>query len=260
MRSIQISPGATDSPISHLQPAGPLGRGGPGGITLPSVRILETGYSVLQELGKEESGYGLYSYAVTGSDSIRSAAFLSQVFQSIPAVENTAADRAQINILYVPLKKDKVQKFADGVRVAFTDRNYSKLGTEYSRSLYDYKMARAILNHICNPPAEPVREVCSGDMSRGPYIFTYAKPASSLEPVPPPFLLVDLSEVHQQAFGEFVSAFKAQVKREDVTDGARINSLRLKLLDIVLKASDWVSPIQKSIADIVHSEGGKDTK
>src|SRR5262249_52913273 len=41
------------------------------------LRILETGYSQLPELGREEAGYGLYSYAVLSStDTDRSAAFL----------------------------------------------------------------------------------------------------------------------------------------------------------------------------------------
>ena len=100
-----------------------------------------------------------------------------------------------------------------------------------------------------------MRELCAGDMARGPYIFTYASPASKLEPVPPPFLFVDLSDVDPRAFGEYVSAFRAQVKREDISDGERVNSLRLKILNIVLKASDQVGPVQKAIAGIVHSAG-----
>ena len=92
-------------------------------------------------------------------------------------------------------------------------------------------------------------------MARGPYIFTYAKPASKIEPVPPPFLFVDLSDVDPRAFGELVSAFRAQVKREDITDGARVNSLRLKILEVVLKASDIVGPVQKTVADVLHSTG-----
>ena len=186
--------------------------------------ILETGYSQLSELQKEEAGYGLYSYAVITSDSDRAAAFLGEVFKSIPAIESTAAQREQINIFYLPLKKEKSGEFADAVNSL--EGNPSGLGAKYSQSLYDYKMGRAILNHICNPPAASVRDLCQGDMSRGPYIFTYAGPASNLEPVPPPFLFVDLSDVDPRAFGEFISAYRAQVKREDIADGARINTPR----------------------------------
>jgi len=216
--------------------------------------ILETGYSPLPELGREEAGYGLYSYAVLASNSSdRSAAFLAEVFKSIPSIEETAAKRAQLNIFYVPIKKEKSNDYADAVKSSGTD--VKTLGATYAASLYDYKVGRAILNHICNPPADPMRDLCQGDMSRGPYIFTYEKPASDMEPVPPPFLFVDLSDIHPGAFGEFVSAFRAQVKREDISDGARINTTRLALLGLLLKASDWMPQMEKSVVDIVHSVG-----
>jgi hypothetical protein len=225
--------------------------------SIKRVTILETGYSQLPELGKEEAGYGLYSYAVLSSNSDRSAAFLAEVFKSIPAIQETAAKRAQLNIFYVPIKKEKSDDFADAVDSSGDD--VKKLGTTYAASLYDYKLGRAILDHICNPPADRMRALCEGDTSRGPYIFTYERPASDMEPVPPPFLFVDLSDIHSGAFGEFVSAFRAQVKREDISDGARINTTRLALLQLVLKASDWIPGVQKSVVDIVHSvaAGGK---
>jgi hypothetical protein len=213
--------------------------------------ILATGYSQLAEIGKEETGYGLYSYAILSSHSARSSAFLAEVFKSIPSIEDTPAKRAQLNIFYLPAKKDAADAFADSVKTLGDDA--AKLGAKYSDSFYDYKMARAILLHLCNPPVPAMSEVCAGDMSRGPYIFTYAKPASSLEPVRAPLLFADLSDVDPRAFGELVSAFKAQVKREDISDGARINTLRLRLLQIALKAGDLVSPVRKAIGDIIHT-------
>lgn len=215
--------------------------------------ILETGYSQLPELGKEEPGYGLYSYVILSSNSDRSSALLDEVFKSVPAIDDTAAQRPQINILYIPIKKDKSNDFASAVMSLRGDTK--KLGTEYADSFYDYKIARGLLNHVCNPPSDTMRELCAGDMSRGPYIFTYGRVASTLEPVPPPFLFVDLSDVDPRAFAEFVSAFKAQIKRDDVSDGARINSMRLRILNVLLKASDWISPVQKAIAGIVKSTG-----
>ena len=134
------------------------------------------------------------------------------------------------------------------------------MGADFARSLYDYKMAHALLDHVCNPPAETVRRLCEGDLSRGPYIFTYASPASSMSSVPPPFLFVDLSNVHELAFGEFIAAFRAQVKRDDITDQARIRTLRLKVLSIVLTAADWVNPVETALANIVHSPSDDDKK
>ncbi len=96
----------------------------------------------------------------------------------------------------------------------------------------------SLVNKICNPPIDAMQAVCANDLSsRGPYIFTYTKPASNLQPLPPPFLFVDLSDVHERAFAEFISAFKAQVKREDISDAVRLSSLRLRLLSIVFDGS-----------------------
>jgi hypothetical protein len=117
-------------------------------------------------------------------------------------------------------------------------------------------MSRSILNHLCDSSADVIKSVCEGGLSKGPYIFAYAKPASNVTPVPPPFLFMDLSDVHERAFPQFIAAFKAQVKREDISDGARINTLRLKILSITLTAADWLAPVQKALADIVHSASG----
>jgi hypothetical protein len=222
------------------------------------VRILETGYSQLAQLGKEVPGYGLYSYAILPSDSRRGALFLAEVFKEIPSISDIPTRPAQVNIFYIPVRSEKAGDFP-GLVLA-SSATPDKMGAEYTKSFYDFRMARALLDHVCNPPAASVRELCEGDLSRGPYIFTYASPASNMSSVPPPFLFVDLSDVHEQAFSELLAAFKAQVKRDDVSDQARIRTLRLTILQITLKAADWVSPVQKALADIVHSAAPGDDK
>lgn len=226
--------------------------------TIARPRILETGYSHLTEFGKETPGYGLYSYAILPSGSDRATRFLAEVFREIPAIGDTSAKPSQLNIFYVPLRKEKE---ADLTTMRETlGHDAAKRGAEYTKSFYDYRMARGLLNHICNPPDPSVLDLCNGDLSRGPYIFTYASPASHIEPVPPPYLFVDLSDVHERAFGEFLAAFQAQVKRDDITDQARIQTLRLRVLNIALTAADWVGPVQKAVADIARSASGGDDK
>jgi hypothetical protein len=248
------APPSTPPPTASTPTAGSGNRVSSGG----RLRILETGYSHLSELGREERGYGLYSYAILPSGSKRAETFLTELFKEVPSIGQTAARRSQLNIFYVPLRKDREPDFAALLQTSGT--NAEKIGAEYSRSLYDYRMARALLDHVCNPPAESVRVLCDGDLSRGPYIFTYASPASHMNSVPPPFLFVDLSNVHEQAFGEFIDAFKSQVKSDDITDQARIQTLRLTILNVALTAADWVNPVEKAIADIVHSPSGDDKK
>jgi len=222
------------------------------------LRILETGYGYLPELGKEDGGYGLYSYAILPSDSKRAAIFLGGLFKEIPSIGQTSAQRSQLNVFYVPIQKDRQGDLAALIQAS--GANAERMGADFSRSFYDYKMARALLDHVCNPPADSIRQLCNSDLSRGPYIFTYASPASSMNSVPPPFLFVDLSSVHEQAFGELIAAFRAQVKRDDITDQARIRTLRLTILNVALTAADWVSPVEKAIADIVHSPSEDDKK
>src|SRR5262249_51239900 len=155
------------------------------------------------------------------------------IFRVFPAVKSTEAARSQINVLYLPFRKQKQAEFQKKREV---DQQQAET---YLKSFYDFELARAILNHLCNPPAPAIRDICLGDRSSGPFIFTYATPASKPEPVDPPYLLVDLRNVHERAIGEFVAAYQAQIKREDFSDRARLDTLRLMILNITLKASDW---------------------
>jgi hypothetical protein len=49
---------------------------------------------------------------------------------------------------------------------------------------------------------------------------------------------------------------RAVVKQDDVTDDAKIHSLRLEVLNIALSAADFVSSVRKSILDIVYPAFG----
>jgi hypothetical protein len=49
--------------------------------------------------------------------------------------------------------------------------------------------------------------------------------------------------------------FQVTGKADDVTDGAKLHSLRLKILNILLHAAPYVHPVSKAIADIIHDSG-----
>ena len=211
-----------------------------------SPRILETGYAKLGEVGEEKSGYGLYSYVLITSYSTKSVALLNEIFKVIPNVQSAGASPRQINILYIPFLKEKEREFTAA-------QSSSTLGTTFAQSFYNFQMARTILAHLCNPPADVLSQLCEGDLSRGPFIFTYEKPASTFEPIQAPYLFVDLRDVHEHAFAEFVSAYQQQVKSENVNSGELLNTLRLKLLNLALNAADFVKPIPDALADAIHS-------
>jgi hypothetical protein len=217
----------------------------------PQQAILGTGYDQLKGLGRETAGYGLYSYGVLTAASPRSAAFLAEIFKSISSTDDAGAARTHLNIFYIPTKNGTVADLAALVAAAHDDK--TKMAVRYSEGMYDYKMARAILNHLCNPPAKAMASLCKGPMSGGPYILANARPASGLEPVPPPLLFVDLSDIDPRSYSEFISVFRAAVKQEDVTDDAKLHSLRLKVLNLALTGADWTPKVKRSVVDIVHA-------
>ncbi|MGE0257135.1 MAG: hypothetical protein AB7T18_00130 [Alphaproteobacteria bacterium] len=222
---------------------------------------MDTGYAVLPKIGSEAPGYGLYSYAILPLQSPRSASFLAEVFRSTPGVEGLQIGRDQLNVLYVPIQSGKLSRFQQ--RREQLGSNADGLGADFAGTFYDYGTARAILAHICGYPPEDIREFCMTDvMSGGPYLFSYARPASSQEQVPPPYLLVDLTGVDPRAYGVLLSAFREQVKRDDMSDKARIGTLQQRVLNVILIASDLIDPMQRAVEDlmknIVHTAEARD--
>jgi hypothetical protein len=184
----------------------------------------------------------------------RAERFLEELFKTTSFVEiTTGISSGHLNVIYLPTRAEKLSLLkpivVDGAAPS---------ASLFRSELYDYRLGQRLLAQICAAPAETIRDVCRSDLSQGPYLFTYALPASTLSPVPPPYLVLDLSRVHERAFGEIVSAYKEQVKRDDYTDLERIANLRLRLLSIVLTAADWMDPIKKAMADILHLAGRED--
>ena len=250
-KAIKPAPPAAAAEPQTIEPKPPLQEARAPDVKPPQQAIPGTGYDQLKGLGREAAGYGLYSYGVLTAASPRSAAFLGEIFKSMAPIGGTGAARAQLNILYIPTKIGTVLDLAALVEASRNDQ--TKMSVRYSEAMYDYKTARAILNHLCTPPAKSMTSFCKGPMTGGPYILANARPASSLEPVPPPFLFVDLSDINPSAYSEFISAFRATVKQQDVTDDTKLDSLRLKVLNLALTAADWNPRVKKSIVDIVHT-------
>jgi hypothetical protein len=248
-----------------------------------------TGLAPLEHIGREVPDYGLYSYVIliknTDNDD-RSGKFLGHVYRSFLSTEDTAVPHARTNIFYIPSNKinkclntkelaksqeqltrdfekrtKSLEQLNHDLEKLYSEKLMLLLGGYYAKNCYNYIISNKILNdNICSSPTEEIKAVCDGDLSRGPYIFTYAKPASNISRVLPPFLFMDLSDVHERAFPEIIAAFKAQVKRKDFSDRAKIDTLRLRVLSIALTAADWLVPVQKAMANIVYSPSGHTDK
>ncbi len=210
-------------------------------------KILGSVYDYLYRVGVEKSGYGLYSYVLIPLPSARSEHLLEELFKTTSYVELNQITFAHINIIYLPVKERTIKS----LQPIISDGSAPPVH-QFSRDHYDYEMAKKILSLICSKPTKEIKEVCSSDLSQGPYLFTYPQPASELMEIPPPHLFVDLSDTHKKAFGETLSAYREQVKRSDYTDMEKISAFHLRVLDAILTAADWIRPIKAVLADTVH--------
>lgn len=207
--------------------------------------ILDTVYGFLRGPGAEAPGYGLYSYALFPVPSARVEAFLAALFARTGWAGDSRIDPAVLNLIHLPVHAD-----LEG-RLGIDAWDGARPHPDFAAEAYDYAEARRLLAQICRQPAEAVRALCAGDLSGGPYLFTYSRPASRLDTLPPPYLVLDLGSVHPAAFTNFIAAYKAQVKRTDYTDRERIDAFNLVLPNITLTAADVVSPVVKSVKDLI---------
>jgi hypothetical protein len=208
-------------------------------------RILTSVYDYLSSAGQETPGYGLYSYVLFPMYSRRAEHFLAEVFTTTGYQGVSLIDAGYLNVMYLPTRAGKMRASS------------APSGHEFATELYDYALAQKLLAQLCARPAEVIRDLCTTDLSRGPYLLTYGRPMSTLWPVPPPYLVLDLSKVHARAFGEFIAAYKEQVKRPEYPDRGRLDILRLRVLSIILTAADWLAPTQSALADILRVAEGK---
>jgi hypothetical protein len=202
--------------------------------------IIDSGYGPLYSLNSERRGYGLYTYALFSPgrrDRVRK--FIEAIASYTPSVNVFGSDVSRINVIYIPATppagNTSTFEFFDG----FFGR-------------YNYDLSRQIITAICSIRSSDVENVCKSSLSFGPYLFTYAHPIGDTKNLSPPVLFVDLSEINQQAFPTFIDAYKQQLKQDDITDGKKLYTLSMKLLNVILIAKDWISPIRHTVAGLVH--------
>jgi hypothetical protein len=204
-------------------------------------------YGFFDQQGAEQEGYGLYTYVLLAegpSTSRRNVAFLRDLLASTRRSDReVAAVRRQLNIFYLP-SQNRIQA------LVIARSSADPAAAIAAPGVYHYQQAERLLVRLCTESAASHPKLCASAW-RGPYLLTVAEPVSASATLSPTRLLVDLSDIHERAFGEFISAIKEQVTRPDFTDRQKVDSLRLRILDITLKAADWLDPIKEGIAEIV---------
>ena len=209
--------------------------------------IIDSGYEFLYAQGGEKPGFGLYTYVLlTPSSPERAQALLDAILASTPRATVFRNDIAHIDVIYIPSTNGgAAPPQANGAEVL---------------TRYDYDLARALILAICEMPAEEVVRICRTGLGAGPYLFSYASPVRKDAKVSPPILFVDLTPVAQGTFPTFVDAYKEQIKSDDITDGQKINSLSLKILNVIETAKVFVDPVEHAVGDVIHlvtSEDGQ---
>ncbi|WP_245257153.1 hypothetical protein [Methylocystis rosea] len=214
--------------------------------------INASGYAFLYSRGSEASGYGLYSYAILRNGSQRSAALLKQIFTQVKDVHSLIASPAETNILFVPSTKEMGRRKQNDFYK--NEGNIRRFLSNESKSSahYSFAIAGQLIAAICNRPVDEVKSLCNGDETSGPYIVTYAKQIGNTSPLPPPFLLVDLTPVDESAFGTLVSSYLSQVQEEKFDDRKKIDTFRNTLLNLILHSARSLEPITAALLGIVH--------
>jgi hypothetical protein len=204
-------------------------------------------YGFFDQQGAEQEGYGLYTYVLLAEGpgaSRRNVAFLRDLLASTHGSDReVAAVRRQLNIFYVPTQ-NRIQA------LVLARSSADAAAAIAAPGVYRYQQAERLLVRLCTESGTSHPKLCASTW-RGPYLLTVSEPVSVSATLSPTRLLIDLSDIHERAFGEFISAIKEQVMRPDFTDRQKVDTLRLRLLDITLKAADWLAPIKEGIAEIV---------
>lgn len=228
-------------------------------VLLPQMRnrpernhILLSAYGFFDATGTANETHGLYTHVLFSRQSARSRALLDVILTGTgSAAGQPSGYAASMNLFAIPVKSR--------MKALFVDRISTDLPNDIAApSIYDYERAAGLLGQICLTGDLVAPALCSAGW-RGPYLLTHANLLTGANVLTPPLLLVDLSDVHQAAFGELVSAVKQQIMLPDFSSREKIDTLRLQLLTITLTAADWLDPIRESIAEIV-SLGGSNKK
>lgn len=226
----------------------------------PSKAIEISVYDYLNARGSEAPGYGLYSYVILRNQSKRSVALLKQIFRKVRNVATVSEQASKTNIIYVPSTRKKASK--ELVNSYENEANIWKFISSSSKNIasYNFEISKQLIDAICDKPLNEVNSLCLGDKNSGPYLITYASKIGNMRPLPPPFLLVDLTQVDESAFDTLVSCYLDQVQADKFDDRSKIDTFRNKLLTLILRSASSLEPISAALLGIVHQVNAADSK
>lgn len=215
-----------------------VGGGGGGGAAdrgLGSLLPRVTGTAPLLSGQKEESGYGLYSYALLShapqeSEMQRYRAFLTALLE-LPTAKDVEryVVKARINITYLPMTSSSPEwnDLATAERV------------DYVLAHYDYARGAAILASL------------PGSKGPGPLITSVLKPIS-FDSSPHPVLVQDLSRAQPPLMADYVKQFVDQAAQDHFWEAKTLAAFSLSLRNALETAAIGFGLSQDAVQKWVH--------
>jgi hypothetical protein len=204
----------------------------------PKYHVFET----LTNKYNEYEGYGLYTYVLfrirVDDPSLDSKTkelyqkLLTAIIKSTPTPEevNGIWPISSTNIFYIPGKE------------SFISGNWSL--TNYNSSL-----AMTYIAQLCRI-AEENSGIPKRMLSRpGPFLISTLKPLGDTSTASKYILYADLFDSHPEAMMEIVESYKNYVVTASVEDVEMFKTLRLSLLNFILKADDNLKIVKTALAD-----------
>jgi hypothetical protein len=193
-----------------------------------------TGNAILVSGGREENGYGLYSYALlahapSGDEVPRYKYFLKALLQLPPALSEVQVGRKRINITYLLLETEP-----DGWNGMPIDAR-----VDYAISHYDYARSAVIIASL------------PGRYGTGPLITSALSPISG-NVQPHPVLVQDLSRAQPVLMVDYVTKFVNQVANAEFWQQNALANFSLNLRNILETSANGVGMSKDAVASWVH--------
>jgi hypothetical protein len=190
-----------------------------------------TGVALLPQPEKEESGYGLYSYALLarapGKNELPKYQAFLRVLLELPPASDLAnyIAKGQINITYIPVKTATPSGWDD---LKIDDR------VDFVIAHYDYARAAVLLALL--PQKTGI----------GPVITSVLVPISS-GGKPHPVLVQDLTTAQPALMDDYVSQFVSQAAQDRFWDAKMLDNFRLTLRNLLETAAIGVGLSQDAV-------------
>ena len=213
-------------------------------------RIIDTRSAPLVHPGEEAEGYGLYTYVLIRHSADRDSHFLQDIVATAPSAAGVAPPlRAQIDLMLIPANPCPP---ATGASATACETPEPETIAGDLKAHYNFKESNTILEGLCaNPPAQIVK-FCRQPFGLGPFLFTYARPISKMNSIPPPFLFFDFTGQDEAAFPDYIDAYEAVLKSDDFTDDSKLKTLRLRILDVYNRARAAAGPTAEGAVKLIH--------